>query len=171
MYTYFLKKSDVSFESTSTSKSEHVSPMVYEVSENSGSNDVSEMVFQVYPKGLLAAASLQQENSAEGISAEIQHFPEDFGTTIEVITSEAQSEDFGKATTEVEIQCELLVQPTRSVGSQTETVTVASQTDIAIDHCYAKTIPPHSPISTNQNIYPSKPSTSSACVSFKKHLF
>ena len=109
MYTYFLKKSDVSFESTSTSKSEHVSPMVYEVSENSGSNDVSEMVFQVSPKGLLAAASLQQENSAEGISAEIQHFPEDFGTTIEVITSEAQSEDFGKATTEFEIQCELLV--------------------------------------------------------------
>ena len=97
MYTYFLKKSDVSFESTSTSKSEHVSPMVYEVSENSGSNDVSEMVFQVSPEGLLAAASLQQENSA------------DFGTTIEVITSEAQSEDFGKATTEVEIQCELLL--------------------------------------------------------------
>ena len=51
----------------------------------------------------------------------------------------------------------------------TETVTVASQTDIALDHCYAKTLPPHSPISTNQNIlYPSKPSTSSAYVSPSK---
>ena len=50
----------------------------------------------------------------------------------------------------------------------TETVTVASQTDIAIDHCYAKTVPPHSPISTNQNIYPSKSSTSSAYVSPSK---
>ena len=83
--------------------------MACEVCENSGSNDVSQMVLQVFPGGLLAAASLQQENSPEGISAEIQHFPEDFGTTIEVITSEAQSEDFGKATTEFEIQCELLV--------------------------------------------------------------
>ena len=47
-------------------------------------------------------------------------------------------------------------------------MTVASQTDIAIDHCYAKTVPPHSPISTNQNIYPSKSSTSSAYVSPSK---
>ena len=120
MYTYFLKKSDVSFESTS--KSEHVIPMACEVCENSGSNDVSQMVLQVFPGGLLAAASLQQENSPEGISAEIQHFPEDFGTTIEVITSEAQSlaGDFGKATTEVEIQCELLVRPTRSVDGNSD---------------------------------------------------
>ena len=58
--------------------------MICEVSENSGSNDVSQM--EVFPEGLVAAASLQQENSAERISAEIQHFPEDFGTTIEVIT-------------------------------------------------------------------------------------
>ena len=108
MYTYFLKKSDVSFESTS--KSEHVIPMACEVCENSGSNDVSQMVLQVFPGGLLAAASLQQENSA------------DFGTTIEVITSEAQSlaGDFGKATTEVEIQCELLVRPTRSVDGNSD---------------------------------------------------